>query len=70
MQSNRMLALDMRLTLADNDLRKVTRACDAAGMKRDIPITGSPFNRIRPDATSRLEGQTYKAAGLFQARVG
>ena len=35
---NRMLELDMRLTLADNDLRKVTRACDAAGMKVTFPL--------------------------------
>ena len=35
---NRMLALDMRLTLADNDLRKVAGACDAAGMKVSFPL--------------------------------
>ncbi len=35
---NRMLALDMRLTLADNDLRKVTRACDAAGVAVTFPL--------------------------------
>lgn len=35
---NRMLALDMRITLADNDLRKVTRACDAAGVISTFPL--------------------------------
>lgn len=35
---NRMLALDMRVTLADNDLRKVTRACDAAGVAVAFPF--------------------------------
>ncbi len=35
---NRMLALDMRITLADNDLRKVTGACDAAGMRVTFPL--------------------------------
>lgn len=35
---NRMLALDMRLTLADNDLRKVTRSCDAAGVEVAFPF--------------------------------
>lgn len=35
---NRMLALDMRITLADNDLRKVTRACDAAGVVATFPL--------------------------------
>lgn len=35
---NRMLALDMRITLADNDLRKVTRACDAAGVNVTFPL--------------------------------
>ena len=35
---NRMLALDLRLTLADNDLPKVTRACELAGLEVRFPM--------------------------------
>src|SRR5262245_20552716 len=35
---NRMLALDLRFTLADNDLPKVTRACELAGLDVRYPL--------------------------------
>jgi len=35
---NRMLALDLRFTLADNDLPKVTRACELAGLDVLFPM--------------------------------
>jgi asparagine synthase (glutamine-hydrolysing) len=35
---NRMLALDLRFTLADNDLLKVTRTCDIAGIDVAFPL--------------------------------
>jgi asparagine synthase (glutamine-hydrolysing) len=35
---NRMLYLDWQITLADNDLRKVTRACDLAGVEVSYPL--------------------------------
>jgi asparagine synthase (glutamine-hydrolysing) len=35
---NRMLALDMKFTLADNDLPKVTRMCDVAGIDVAFPL--------------------------------
>jgi asparagine synthase (glutamine-hydrolysing) len=35
---NRMLALDLKFTLADNDLPKVTRMCDAAGVDVAFPL--------------------------------
>jgi asparagine synthase (glutamine-hydrolysing) len=35
---NRMLALDLRITLADNDLPKVTRACELAGVDARFPL--------------------------------
>ncbi len=35
---NRMLAVDMRFTLADSDLPKVTGACGLAGMAVDFPF--------------------------------
>ena len=35
---NRMLYLDWQITLADNDLRKVTRACELAGVEVSYPL--------------------------------
>jgi len=35
---NRMLALDFQFTLADNDLPKVTRMCDTAGVDVEFPL--------------------------------
>lgn len=35
---NRMLALDLRFTLADNDLPKVARACELAGVEVRYPL--------------------------------
>jgi asparagine synthase (glutamine-hydrolysing) len=35
---NRMLALDLRITLADNDLPKVSRACELAGLEVRYPL--------------------------------
>lgn len=35
---NRMLALDIKFTLADNDLPKVTRTCDIAGVDVAFPL--------------------------------
>ena len=35
---NRMLHLDLKFTLADNDLRKVSRMCEAAGIKVRYPM--------------------------------
>lgn len=35
---NRMLIFDWKLTLADNDIRKVNRMCEAAGVDVDYPL--------------------------------
>lgn len=35
---NRMLALDLKMTLADNDLPKVVKACELAGMEVAFPF--------------------------------
>jgi asparagine synthase (glutamine-hydrolysing) len=37
-QINRMLALDMKFTLADNDLPKVSKACELAGVEAAFPF--------------------------------
>jgi asparagine synthase (glutamine-hydrolysing) len=50
---NRMLALDLRYTLADNDLPKVVRSCELAGVDVRFPMLDDPVvafaARLAPD---------------------
>lgn len=55
---NRMLALDIKFTLADNDLPKVTRMCELAGVDITFPLLGEPvvdFSATLPPAL-KLKG--------------
>ena len=59
---NRMLALDLQLTLADNDLPKVVRACDLAGIDAAFPFLDDEMvafsARLRP--RDKLRGQRLR----------
>jgi len=50
---NRMLAYDFKFTLADNDLPKVMRSCEAAGLLVDFPMLDDRLvefsTRLSPD---------------------
>jgi asparagine synthase (glutamine-hydrolysing) len=50
---NRMLALDLKYTLADNDLPKVTRSCELAGVEVRFPMLSDALvafsARLPPD---------------------
>lgn len=52
-QINRLLALDMRFTLADNDLPKVNKACELAGLEAAFPFLNDGLvafaARLRPE---------------------
>jgi asparagine synthase (glutamine-hydrolysing) len=54
---NRMLHLDMKITLADNDLRKVSRMCELAGVEVRYPMLDEAFvalsGRVPPDLKIR-----------------
>jgi len=54
---NRMLALDLKVTLADNDLPKVTRACELAGVDVAFPFLNDALvafsARLAPDQKLR-----------------
>lgn len=54
---NRMLHLDMKLTLADNDLRKVSRMGELAGVEVRYPLLDEAFvelsGRVPPDLKIR-----------------
>lgn len=49
----RMMHLDHKFTLADNDLRKVTRMCEAAGIEARFPLLDDDL--VAFSATLRLE---------------
>lgn len=60
---NRMLALDLKFTLADNDLPKVTRMCDAAGVDVAFPMLHESIvdfaAALRPDLKLRRTKLRY-----------
>jgi asparagine synthase (glutamine-hydrolysing) len=59
---NRMLALDFRLTLADNDLPKVTRMCALAGIDVAFPMLHDPVIdlSLALPADYKLRGTTLR----------
>jgi asparagine synthase (glutamine-hydrolysing) len=65
---NRMMYLDWKLTLADNDLRKVGRMCQLAGIDVRYPMLDDALIdlSLRVPARLKLKGQTlryfYKSA--------
>ena len=60
---NRMLALDLKLTLADNDLPKVTRSCEMAGTEARFPLLDDPIVEfsagLRPEQKLRRTRLRY-----------
>jgi asparagine synthase (glutamine-hydrolysing) len=60
---NRMLALDLKYTLADNDLPKVTRSCELAGIGVRFPLLDDELvafsARLAPDLKLRRTQLRY-----------
>jgi asparagine synthase (glutamine-hydrolysing) len=52
---NRMLALDLRFTLADNDLPKVTRSCELAQVDVRFPLLDDAMVAFSADLAPRLK---------------
>jgi asparagine synthase (glutamine-hydrolysing) len=52
---NRMLAVDLRITLADNDLPKVTQMCDLAGVEAVFPMLDEELVAFSIRLPSRLK---------------
>ena len=50
---NRMLALDLKITLADNDLPKVVKACEAAAMEVGFPFLSDEMVAFSSHLTAR-----------------
>ncbi len=63
---NRMLALDLKVTLADNDLPKVLRACEAAGMEVSFPFLSDRMVAFSAGLTSKQKLNGNKLRYFFK----
>ena len=52
---NRMLHLDMKFVLADDDLRKVTRMCEIAGIDVRFPLLSDALVAFSAHLPPRLK---------------
>ena len=63
---NRMLALDLRFTLADNDLPKVTRACELAGLDVGFPMLDDAVVSFSSALPPRLKLRSTRLRYFFK----
>lgn len=63
---NRMLAVDMRFTLADSDLPKVTGACDLAGIEVAFPFLDEPLMAFAAALPPREKVKGTRLRHLFK----
>jgi asparagine synthase (glutamine-hydrolysing) len=63
---NRMLALDLKVTLADNDLPKVVKACEAAGMEVAFPFLADQMVEFSSRLTARQKLNGTKLRYFFK----
>ena len=63
---NRMLALDVKFTLADNDLPKVTRTCDIAGIDVAFPLLHEAVVDFSTTLPPGLQAARHAVALLLQ----
>ncbi len=63
---NRMMHLDLKLTLADNDLRKVSRMCDVAGVEVRYPLLDDELVEFSGEIPAALKVKGLKLRYLFK----
>lgn len=63
---HRMLHLDLKNTLADNDLRKVTRMCELAGIEVRYPLLDEKLVEFSAHIHPRLQLQGLKLRYFFK----
>lgn len=63
---NRMMHLDLKLTLADNDLRKVTRMCDVAGIEVRYPLLDDDLVEFSGEVPAALKVKGLKLRHFFK----
>ncbi|MDJ0909465.1 MAG: asparagine synthase-related protein [Woeseiaceae bacterium] len=64
---DRMLYLDWKLTLADNDLRKVTTMCDAAGIRVAYPMLTNSLLKAACDIPGAKKMLSGKLRGFYKS---
>jgi asparagine synthase (glutamine-hydrolysing) len=63
---NRMMHLDLKLTLADNDLRKVSRMCDVAGVEVRYPLLDDELVEFSGEIPAALKVKGVKLRYFFK----
>ena len=63
---NRMMHLDLKLTLADNDLRKVSRMCDVAGVEVRYPLLDDELVEFSGEIPAALKVKGLKLRYFFK----
>jgi asparagine synthase (glutamine-hydrolysing) len=61
-----MLAYDWKFTLADNDLRKVTRMCQAAGIEVSFPMLDNSVVDLSLQIPSRIKIRRLKLRSFYK----
>jgi asparagine synthase (glutamine-hydrolysing) len=67
---NRMLALDLKYTLADNDLLKVTRMCDLAGVECAFPMLDERVMEFSAHLAPELKLKGTRLRYFFKKALG
>ena len=63
---NRMMHLDLKITLADNDLRKVSRMCEVAGLEARYPLLDEDLVDFSGSIPARLKVKGLKLRYFFK----
>jgi asparagine synthase (glutamine-hydrolysing) len=63
---NRMMHLDLKLTLADNDLRKVSRMCEVAGVEARYPLLDDELVEFSGQIPASLKVKGLKLRYFFK----
>ena len=63
---NRILHLDLKTTLADNDLRKVSRTCEAAGIEVRYPMLDERLVEFAASVPATLKVKNFRLRHFFK----
>ncbi len=63
---NRMMHLDLKITLADNDLRKVNQACELAGVEVRYPLLDERLMEFAAGVPPRLQLKDNRLRWFFK----
>jgi asparagine synthase (glutamine-hydrolysing) len=66
---DRMLWYDWKFTLADNDIRKVSRMCELAGVRVSYPMLDEEFVELSVSVPSDFKIHGYELRTFFKSAV-